>query len=158
MTPGARNALGFRLIGGLKLATALLLTAAGFGCFRLIHTDLGEALQHFVTRLHLDPDNWIVQEVAGRVGGIDPSRLKALGIGTFFYAALELVEGVGLILQRRWAHYLTILATALLLIPELYEIAHKANALRLGILLSNLVILLYLIVRLRTKEPSPQPA
>jgi uncharacterized membrane protein (DUF2068 family) len=149
-----RNTVGFRLIGALKLATALLLAAAAFGIFRLLNKDLGEALQHFVTRLHLDPENQLVQAVGTGLAGIDRTHLKALGVGTFFYAALELVEGVGLILERRWAHYLTIFATALLLIPELYELSHKINVVRGGVLLSNVIILIYLIVKLRQEQRS----
>lgn len=109
--------MGFRLIGGLKLAGALLLGAAGFGIFRLLNKDLGEALEGFVTRLHLDPDNRLVHEAVYRASGIERAHLKAIGAGTFFYAVLEGLEGVGLLLQKRWAEYLTVVATGLLLHP-----------------------------------------
>jgi uncharacterized membrane protein (DUF2068 family) len=146
--PSHQGVLGFRIIGALKLATALLLGAAGFGIFRLVNKDLGEALEHFVTRLHLDPENRLVQEAVYRVSGIDQTRLKAIGAGTFFYAVLELVEGVGLLLRRHWAEYLTVIATALLLPPEVYEIIRKVNAVRIAVLLINLAILVYLIIKL----------
>src|SRR3954447_18042844 len=112
----------------MKLATALLLGAAGFGIFRLLNKDLGEALEHFASRLHLDPENWLVHEAVSRVTRIDRSQLKGLGAGTLFYAALESVEGVGLLLRRHWAEYLTVIATAVLLPPEIYEIVQKASA------------------------------
>src|SRR5258707_8743592 len=83
--PSHQGVLGFRIIGALKLATALLLGAAGFGIFRLVNKDLGEALEHFVTRLHLDPENRLVQEAVYRVSGIDQTHLKEIGAGTFFY-------------------------------------------------------------------------
>jgi uncharacterized membrane protein (DUF2068 family) len=143
-----RGVLGFRIIGAFKLATALLLAAAGFGIFRLLNTDLGEALEHFASRLHLDPENWLVHEAISRVSGLDRAHLKAIGAGTFFYAVLEAVEGVGLSLQRHWAEYLTVIATALLLPPEIYEIARKATGLWIAVLLANLAILVYLIIKL----------
>jgi uncharacterized membrane protein (DUF2068 family) len=143
-----RGTLGFRIIGALKLATALLLGAAGFGIFRLLDKDLGNILEHFASRLHLDPENRIVQEVVWRVSGIDRTHLKAIGAGTFFYALLELVEGMGLLLRRHWAEYLTVVATALLLPPEVYEIVRKVNVVRIAVLLANLAILVYLIVKL----------
>jgi uncharacterized membrane protein (DUF2068 family) len=146
--PSRQGTLGFRIIGALKLATALLLGAAGFGIFRLLNKDLGEVVEHFVSRLHLDPENRLVQEAVSRVSGVDRTQLKALGAGTFFYAVLELVEGTGLLLQRHWAEYLTVIATALLLPPEIYEIARKASALRVAVLLVNLAILVYLIIKL----------
>jgi uncharacterized membrane protein (DUF2068 family) len=153
--------LGFRIIGAMKLASALLLGVAGFGIFRLMNRDLGEALEHFASRLHLDPENRLVHEVVYRAAGIDRAHLKALGAGTFFYALLEGLEGVGLLLRRRWAEYLTVIATALLLPLEVYEIARKPTALRVAVLLANLAILVYLIVKLiqahRARWPSSSP-
>jgi len=132
-------------VGGLveeEQPVALLAQAA-------VQHDVGEALEHYASRLHLDPENQLVQEVVYRASGIDRAHLKALGAGTFFYSALEGLEGVGLILRRRWAEYLTVLATGLLLPLEIYEIAQKVSAVRVAILLANLAILAYLIWRLR---------
>lgn len=142
------SGLGYRVIGAMKLGSALLLGAAGFGIFRLLNKDLGDALEYFATRLHLDPENRLVHEAAAKLGGIDQSHLKAIGAGTFFYSLLEGLEGVGLLLRRRWAEYLTVVATGLLLPLEVYEIVRKPNALRVAVLLVNLIILVYLIVKL----------
>jgi uncharacterized membrane protein (DUF2068 family) len=144
--------LGLRLIGALKLATALMLGAAGFGIFRLMNRDLGDVVEHFVLRLHLDPENHLVHAAIDQLGGIDRNQLEAIGAGTVFYGLLEATEGVGLILRRRWAEYLTVLATVLLLPLEFYELAHKVNWVRVAVLLANLAILAYLIVRLRPKS------
>jgi uncharacterized membrane protein (DUF2068 family) len=142
------NGVGYRLIGAMKLASALLLGAAGFGIFRLLNRDLGDAVEQFAYRLHLDPENWLIHEVVYRAAGIDQSHLKLLGAGTFFYAGLEGLEGIGLLLRRRWAEYLTVVATGLLMPPEMYEIVQKPSALRVAVLLANLGILVYLISKL----------
>jgi uncharacterized membrane protein (DUF2068 family) len=142
------------LIGGLKLVTGLLLAAAGFGLFELLDTDLGDLLQRFASRLHLDPENRLIHETIGRVAGIDRAQLKALGVGTLAFAVLELVEGGGLILRRHWAEYLTVVATGLLLPLEIYEIAQKPNPLRVAIFLANVIILAYLIAKLRQERRS----
>src|SRR4051794_40123001 len=123
--PSRKGTLGFGIIGGFKLATGLLLAATGFGIFRLVNKDLADVLEHFAVRIHLDPENRLVQDAVSRVSGIDKAQLKALGVGTFFYAALETVEGVGLLLRRHWAEYLTVIATGLLLPLEIYEIVEK---------------------------------
>lgn len=155
--------VGFRLIGGLKLVGALLLGAAGCGIFRLLNKDLGEALEGFVTRLHLDPENRLIHEAVSRAAGVERAHLKAMGAGTFFYTVLESLDGVGLLLQKRWAEYLTVVATGLLLPLEVYEIADKPSALRIVVLLGNLAILVYLIVKLvqgrksRGDEHSEEP-
>ena len=54
------RALGLEVIGAMKLASGLVLGAAGFGIFRLMDEDWGEALEHLVVRLHLDPDDRLV--------------------------------------------------------------------------------------------------
>lgn len=87
-TTAGDSRLGYTVIGVLKLGSALLLAAAGFGIFRLLNTDLGEALEQFASRLHLDPENRLVHEAIYRAAGIDRAHLRALGAGTFFYAAL----------------------------------------------------------------------
>lgn len=148
-SPSEPSTLGLRIIGAMKLATALMLGTAGFGIFRLLNRDLGEVVEHFALRLHLDPESRLVHAFLNQVGGISHKQLEALGLGTFFYAGLELVEGVGLLLKRHWAEYLTVLATVLLLPLELYELAHKVNLFRVLVLLANLAILAYLIFKLR---------
>lgn len=150
-----RSQLGFRLIGAMKLAGGLLLAAAGFGIFRMIHRDIGTSLEHLVTRFHLDPENRVVHETLSRVAGIDRAQMKALGLGTFFYAILETAEGIGLILLKRWAEWLTVIATASLLPLELFEIAHKVSAVRIGVLIVNIFVLIYMIVKLRQPRPAP---
>jgi uncharacterized membrane protein (DUF2068 family) len=145
---GGESSLGFRLIGTMKLASALLLAAAGFGIFRLLNRDLGDVLEHFASRLHLDPENRLIQELVYRASGIDREHLTLLGAGTFFYAVLEGAEGIGLLLRRRWAEYLTVVATGLLMPLEVYEIAQKPNGLRVAVLVVNVAVLVYLIAKL----------
>jgi uncharacterized membrane protein (DUF2068 family) len=149
-----QDALGVRLIGAFKLASALMLAAAGFGIFRMLNQDMGEAVERFASRLHLDPDNLFIQAVISRLGSVDRTHLVAIGAGTFLYALLEAAEGIGLLLRRRWASYLTIIATALLFIPEGYEIAHKVNAVRIIVLLVNVAFLVYLIWKLKQEHQS----
>ncbi len=152
MERATESALGLQVIGAMKLASALLLGVAGFGIFRLMNEDWGEALEHLVVRLHLDPDDRIVHGTLARLAGLDREHLEAIGVGTFFYALLHLVEGTGLVLRRRWAEYLTVVATGSLLPLELYEIARKFSVLRVGVLAINLAIVAYVIARLRRRS------
>ena len=142
-------ALGLRVIGAMKLASGLVLGAAGFGIFRLMDADRGEALEQLVIRLHLDPDDRLVHGAIARLAGLDRKHLEAIGAGTFFYALLHLVEGAGLVLRRRWAEYLTVVATGSLLPLEIYELARKFSVVRVGVLAINLAIVAYVIARLR---------
>jgi uncharacterized membrane protein (DUF2068 family) len=61
------------------------------------------------------------------------------------YAVLEGVEAIGLWLAKRWAEYLTFVATAVLLVPEIYELTHKVSVLKILTLLINLAVVIYLL-------------
>jgi hypothetical protein len=43
---------------------------------------------------------------------------------------LEIVEGVGLWLRKRWAEWLTVIATSLLVPFEIYELIHRPSPLK----------------------------
>ena len=47
--------------------------------------------------------------------------------------------------MKRWAEYLTFVATAVLLLPEVYELTHRVSALKLLTLLINLAVVVYLL-------------
>jgi hypothetical protein len=66
-----------------------------------------------------------------------PATLWLVGLVIAGYAVLEGVEAVGLWLAKRWAEYLTFVATALLLVPELYELTGRVTATRILTLIIN---------------------
>jgi uncharacterized membrane protein (DUF2068 family) len=63
------------------------------------------------------------------------------------------VEGIGLIRRQRWAEYLTVVATSLLLPVELYELAHRPTAGKAAVLAANVGVVVYLVVQLRATAP-----
>jgi uncharacterized membrane protein (DUF2068 family) len=76
---------------------------------------------------------------------LDGGHVWVLALISLGYAALEAVECVFLWRGKRWAEYLTVVATAAFLPLEIYEIIEKASAVKIGALLVNLAILAYLI-------------
>ncbi len=74
-------------------------------------------------------------------------RLAAAGIGA--YALLEGAEAIGLWWQKRWAEYLTFIATALLLPLEIYEISHKISPFKVLAFVINVAIVIYLLLAKR---------
>jgi uncharacterized membrane protein (DUF2068 family) len=65
------------------------------------------------------------------------------------YAVLEGAEAFGLWWGRRWAEYLTFLATILLLPLEVYELTEKVSVLKIFTLVLNLAIAVYLLLAKR---------
>jgi uncharacterized membrane protein (DUF2068 family) len=77
------------------------------------------------------------------------STLHLAGLGVLGYALLEGVEAVGLWWQKRWAEYLTLIATAVFIPLEVYEIVHKGSPLKVIALIVNVAIVAYLLVAKR---------
>ena len=75
-----------------------------------------------------------------------------LSAGTFFYAALLGIEGVGLLLRKHWAEYFTIFTTGALLPLEMYELAKHVTMVKIIVLVINAAIVWYLVVRVRSRR------
>jgi uncharacterized membrane protein (DUF2068 family) len=84
-----------------------------------------------------------------RLFSLRAGTLQGVGIALLVYAALEGAEAVGLWLAKRWAEYLTFVATTVLLPLEVYEIVHRATALKVIGFLINLAIVVYLLLAKR---------
>jgi uncharacterized membrane protein (DUF2068 family) len=77
------------------------------------------------------------------------NHVTVLAIGAIVYALLEGTEGVGLAMRRRWAEYLTVIATGILIPYEAYEVVHHVTLFKVGALLLNLAVVGYLAYRKR---------
>lgn len=71
--------------------------------------------------------------------------LHVVGLAVAAYAVLEGVEAVGLWYARRWAEYLTFLATSLFLPLEIYELTQKLSPLKIIALIVNIAVVIYLL-------------
>jgi len=75
--------------------------------------------------------------------------VTVLAVGAVFYTLLEVAEGIGLWLARRWGEYLAMVATSLGLPLEIYDLTRKVSATALVLLGLNLVLVLYLVITKR---------
>jgi uncharacterized membrane protein (DUF2068 family) len=77
------------------------------------------------------------------------SHLVKLGFVVVAYAALEACEMVGLWFAKRWAEYLTFVATTLLVPFEVYELTLGVSTFKLVTLVINVAVVVYLLVAKR---------
>lgn len=140
---------GLRVIAVFKLLKACALIALGVGALRLLHKDVAAIAEHWINVFQGDPHNHFIDLLLTKLSNVDDRRLKELSIGTFIYAGIFSVEGVGLALQKRWAEYFTIITTSSFLPIEIYELARRVSFGRILALLINLAIVAYLIFELR---------
>ena len=149
MVQAAAPSAGVRLIAFFKLFKGLVLFAVGIGAARLLHKDLAFEVEHWADIFRVDPNNRYFHRLLERFLSLDARKLKELSVGTFFYSALLLTEGTGLVLGKRWAEYFTIFVTSSFVPLEVYEIVKHASPAKLILLILNIVIVVYLVIELR---------
>ena len=152
MTVKKRSSRGLWMIAAFKLFKGLALLAVGVGALKLLHRDVASEVERWINYLRVDPQNHYIQKLLTKVGLLDDRKLKELSIGTFFYSGLLITEGVGLALKKRWAEYLTIVSTALLLPLEIIEIVHRVDFMRIALFVINIAVVVYLVIEVRRKQ------
>ena len=142
---------GLLVIGIFKLSKAIFFACVALGALHFIHHDLAQTL----TRLlydRFDPENRFVVLLLGKAELVTHHKIRLFSLGSAIYGLLCSVEGVGLILRKVWAEYVTLWLSASFLPWEIYELGHHHNLWRFGILLMNALITLYLVWLLRRKR------
>jgi uncharacterized membrane protein (DUF2068 family) len=137
------------LIAGFKAVKGMLLLIIGLGLLRLVHADIATLFSQFLETLHLNSDSHMLHTLVLKVDPLQPRSILTMSVMTMAYAVLLLIEALGLWFERSWAAYLTVASTSLFLPFELYELVARVTALRIGVFLLNLAIVIYLIRQLR---------
>jgi len=140
---------GMALIAGFKVAKGVLLLLVGLGLLKLMHAEIATLFSQLLEALHLNADSRILHNLVLKVDALQPHSVLVISLVSMTYAALLLTEGVGLWFEFSWAAYLTVISTSLFLPFEFYEVVERITALRIGVLLLNLVIVLYLVRQLK---------
>jgi uncharacterized membrane protein (DUF2068 family) len=95
-----------------------------------------------------DPGSSQVRGVLGYLGRAfkySPAHLTALALVLIAYAALEATEMVGLWFAKRWAEYLTFVATVVLIPYEIYELSLRVSVFKVIVFIINVAVALYLL-------------
>ena len=148
--PGDRGLLA---IGIFKLLQGLLLIAFAFGFLRFVHRDVQEIVADWLEAMHFDLEKQYIADFLTSLGDITDTQIRALSGVAFLYSGVFLTEGIGLLRKKRWAEYLTVVATALLIPVELYEVLRHFGPVKFAVLVLNVAIVWFLI-RLLRREPA----
>ena len=142
-------------IAVFKFVKAILFVLAAMGAFGLMQHGLAERARDWGSALAFSSGQHIVRRVITFLTGLSRAKIGALGLGALFYATLFATEGIGLWRERRWAEYLTVIATGSLIPFEIWEIAHRPTPLRVATFALNVAVVIYLIFRLRRPRANP---
>jgi uncharacterized membrane protein (DUF2068 family) len=147
-----------RAIAVFKLIKAMTLVVVGIGALHLTNANTAvDAITRLAEKIGFNPGAHYLDLAIAKIANLPPKAFKDLGIGSFIYAALFLTEGVGLWLTKPWAEWFTTIITGSLVPLEIFEIQRHPTVTKVVVLLINLAIVVYLILRIR-KERSTSNA
>lgn len=133
-----------RAVALFEAAKGTLVLLAGCGMLTLLHRDARMIAVDLIGRLHLNPSRkypGIFIEAASKV--TDRRLWMIAGVATV-YAAFRLLEAYGLWRQRAWAEWVALISSAIYVPIEIYEVAQRLTWIRLGTLVVNLVIVVFM--------------
>ena len=143
-----------RLIAVFKLLKALMLIALGVGALSMRHHHDGW-VNTWVHALAADPHGRYLTEVLARVTSFDGHELRQIGVGSLIYALVFVVEGIGLMLRKAWAEIMTVIVTTSFVPLEIYELVEHRSWAKVAVIVVNVLVVLYLLRRLRREGHWP---
>ena len=101
------------------------------------------------------PHNWLVKEAllgVEKALGVDPKNLHLVRICVIIYAGLYLIEGLGLLYEKKWAEWMVVIGTAAFLPIEVYDFCHHPRWTMVIIFTINLLMAGYLAWRMHRQN------
>ncbi len=126
------------------LAIALVVVRLDLGHIQRWATSLRTDLSGAVDNTGTSGHTRLARELTA-LSHLHQGTVTVLLITALAYAVVESTEAVGLWHEQRWAEYLTVVATAGFLPFEILELIDRVTVLRVGALVVNLAVLVYLV-------------
>jgi uncharacterized membrane protein (DUF2068 family) len=149
-----KDATILRLLAAERLIRAfvLFLLAYGVQYFASSQTSVQAAFNKFVPAaeplaqlFNYDLDNSPTVTRIKHLLGSSHHTLTLVTVGLVAYAGLQLLEGVGLWLLKRWGEYVAVVGTSAFLPLEVYELSHRITWVKVAALVVNVVAVAYLV-------------
>ena len=144
--------IGFMIIAVLKIVKGLLLLLVGVGALSLIHKDTAETFTHWANALQVNVHSRVVQRWLVEIGLAQKRDLALIVTVSLVYSVLLLTEGTGLLMEKLWAEYMTVAITTSFIPVEIYELARRTTPSRIILLVVNLIVVAYLVMRLSQRK------
>jgi uncharacterized membrane protein (DUF2068 family) len=129
------------------LAAALIAVDLDLGLIRAQARAVAAGLTSTVADTGQGPTQDLLTRLVQDVSHLERRTVTILAATAVVYCVVEGVEAVGLWRERRWAEYLTAIATAGFLPFEIHELLRRITVVRVTALVLNVAILVWLVWR-----------
>src|SRR5437899_1667992 len=143
------HAYGMRAVAVFEAAKGALVLLAGLGILKLLHRDMHALATELIRHLHLDPTERLPQLFINAASRVTDLQLWLLVLLAVVYSAVRFVEAYGLWHGRRWAEWFALIAGAIYLPVEIYELSRGVSPIKVGALAINILIIMYMAYMLR---------
>ncbi len=149
-----RDAFILRLLAAERFIRGLLLVALAYGVYKFngaqdslerVFREYLPTLKPFADKLGIDLQNTGPVKLIQKALTADHATLELVTIGVLAYGALELLEGVGLWLMKRWGEYVAMVGTLVFIPLEIYELVERVTWLRVVAFALNVFAVVYLL-------------
>lgn len=135
---------GMRAVASFEAVKGILVLLAGFGAFRLMHHDVRALAVEVVGWLRLQPAGRYSSVFIEAASHVTDQRLWMFAGFALLYAVFRMLEAYGLWRERAWAEWLALVSGGIYLPVEIYEVARKFTLISVGVLVGNLLVVLFM--------------
>jgi uncharacterized membrane protein (DUF2068 family) len=139
-----RAPLALRSIALFEAVKGLLALAAVCGLLSLRHTDLHAATDAFLLRHGINPERHYTRLFIESVARATNHHSGQIAGFCLIYALVRLAEAYGLWQAKHWAEWFAVISAAIYLPLELQHFAYRPTFFNAGVILFNLLLILYL--------------
>jgi uncharacterized membrane protein (DUF2068 family) len=140
----SKPVFGLRVIAIYKFCKTVLAIGIAWGLFRLVHADLQSVSDRVIALFHVKAEFHLVQNLQEKFTDLSPHELRLGGFDALVCALLFAAEGLGLWWEKRWAEWLVIINSGILVPFEVMGLLHHPDWLHLLVLAVNLIIIAYI--------------
>jgi len=139
-----RDKLGLRSIAVFEAVKGILVLAVGFGVWHLRHRDIDDIVDRLVSFLHLNPEGHLSNIFFKAADHLTEKNLVLVAAGALIYSIIRFAEAYGLWRARAWAEWFALISGTIYVPFEIHALMHHPNLIKWGILLINILIVLYM--------------
>lgn len=149
-----RDAFILRLLAAERFVRGLLLVALAYGIQRFngardslqrVFDSYLPTLRPLADKLGVDLQSTGPVRLIDRALHTQHGTLALVALGVLGYGGLQLLEGVGLWLMKRWGEYVAVVGTSAFVPIEVYELLEKVTWLRVVAFAVNVFAVVYLV-------------
>jgi uncharacterized membrane protein (DUF2068 family) len=139
-----RDILGLRSVALFEAIKGILVLAVGFGVWHYRHRDIDDIVDRLVAFFHLNPEGHLSNVFSKAASHMTEKTLVFVALGAVVYSIIRFAEAYVFWRSPAWAEWFALISGTIYVPFEIHALMHHPNLIKWGILLINILIVLYM--------------